>query len=208
MSMQGTRGQAVVETAVFMPLLLTAVAAMILYSQVGVAQERAQTAVRYGFTSAAQAESIGGIYGQLSTAGGSGSMACPQSVTAGTAAAVTQSQDAGSAPAPSIWTPTSVVPSCTMSFYKTMNGGNVFLSSGFVGSISSSVTAQMKVPQSLAAFERGAVSASMTTLTAASPAIIMFCRPFVAAPVAAALSGDASQPFGGYQSPGGNPHNC
>jgi Flp pilus assembly protein TadG len=42
------RGQALVETAFFLPVLILAMFAMIFFSQLGVLDERAQTAVRFG----------------------------------------------------------------------------------------------------------------------------------------------------------------
>jgi len=48
MMMRSRRGQALIETAIFLPFVLTAMTAIIYYSQYGVLQGRAVQAVRYG----------------------------------------------------------------------------------------------------------------------------------------------------------------
>lgn len=46
----GQRGQAIVETAIFIPLFLVLLYAILYFGQVGVKQVRVQTAIRYGIT--------------------------------------------------------------------------------------------------------------------------------------------------------------
>jgi len=199
---RGARGQALVETVLFLPMLLTAMFALLLFSRVGVVAERGESAVRYADMVTfrhGNAYTVAVVYdlldellnpsasqlGPLCLTPNSLTASPPPQNTISAAAlqALTQSQPAvGSTPAPvtkAFWRPDSNgAPAC--------NPLSVQLSSSTYGvsnlplSVTSiQVSGSMNVPRYLSPLlgSTTTTTANMAFLNLATPNMLVACVP-------------------------------
>jgi hypothetical protein len=127
------RGQALVETIIFVPLFLVALFAILYFGQVGVKQVRVQTAIRYGINTLPQSEfAIEQVYATFDTYSsvtynvplpGLTPVPCPSSAATQTQLAFNQAQSVPtSAPsAQPYWQMTAPTISCSVTFLPVAN---------------------------------------------------------------------------------------
>jgi hypothetical protein len=127
------RGQAIVETVIFVPLFLVALFAILYFGQVGVKQVRVQTAIRYGINTLPQSEfSIEQVYATYQNYSsvtynvpmpGLTPVPCPASAATQTQLAFNQAQSVPtSAPsAQPYWQMTAPTISCKVTFLPVAN---------------------------------------------------------------------------------------
>jgi TadE-like protein len=173
-AMRGSRGQALIETAVFLPMVLLLMTAVIYFSQYGVLQERAVQAVRYaalvsnGGSAAmgtANIFSLQQMYGELTREGQNSSESDPGYPLTGYACAGTGSSGADTAaalalnqqepvpggvgtaaPAPTFFQPdTTPVGTCTATNLPVPNG-NVGLAASYLMVQTATISASMNAP--------------------------------------------------------------
>jgi len=174
-----SRGQTLPETALFLPILLLATFAIIYFSQLGVAGERAQLAVRYGGLTAFYAQpnayySAQNIYAfYQGAAGGQTAIPCP---TAPPGAYTNSPPFPGPQSAP-YWTPASIQggAGCTV-LVKNLGGAN-FLATRYFAATQVSTSARVNVPAYLQPVigSTGMVSATQSFVHPAYPAVILAC---------------------------------
>ena len=187
--MHAERGQALVETAIFLPVALLLLFAVLYFARFGVLEERAQSAVRYGATVSYEGASPMGaaqMYAALS-ANAAPSGVCPTGVATDTVSALNGLQSGTQAQA--FWKPDSAAAStCTSSTAGfTAPATDAYR---YVTVSSHSVSGTLAVPGYVSAIigPRG-VAASLGYVHTDSPAMIMYCTSHVGASVAAALGG-------------------
>ena len=188
--MHAQRGQALVETALFLPIALVLLFAVLHFARLGVLEERAQSAVRYGATVSYEGASQMGaaqIYAALA-ANAAPATVCPAAVLTDTLGALNGAQSGSTAQG--FWKTDSVsTATCALS------------TSGFTASATDayryvavsrhSVSGTLTIPSYATATlgATGSVGASLGYAHTASPALIMYCTSHVGASVAAALGG-------------------
>ncbi|TAM87091.1 hypothetical protein EPN42_12125 [bacterium] len=179
--MRYQRGQTLPETVLFLPILLLATFAVIYFSQLGVANERAQLGVRYGgltsFVSQPTAYySATDIYAFYESAAGLTAAPCP---TAPPGAYTDSAPFPGPSSAP-YWTPAQIQPAPTSNCSLVVKnlGGASFLATHYFSATQVSTGATIAVPpylQSLVGSTFGQVSASESFVHPAYPAVILAC---------------------------------
>ena len=190
MTRRHPRGQALVETVIFLPVALIALFGIIFFSRYGVLAERAQSAVRYGALVSygkAPVYSAADIYAGIAAGGATRSPACPANVQPDTVKALSEQNLAGATPAP-FWRPDSAVVTCTQSSLSF--AGSASAASRVVVVTSVTANATIAVPGYLTKL-LGTSAVATATLGYArsdSPDVIMYCTGSGPA-VAAALGG-------------------
>jgi hypothetical protein len=187
MRRDGERGQALFETAIFMPVALLVLFALLYLGRYGVLQERAQSAVRQGALVSYESPatySAANIYATIA-ANGAPSGLCPSQVVSDTADVLNGVPEA----AQGFWKPDgSVNASCSVT---TVGFGGASWAAFHIFTVTrSSVTGSVDVPSYVTSVlgAHGAVSASLGYLHTDPPGIIMYCIPSVGSAVAAALN--------------------
>jgi hypothetical protein len=188
--MHAQRGQAMVETAIFLPVSLLILFAILYFARYGVLEERAQSAVRYGamvsYETAARYRAAD-IYATLA-ANAAPSGLCPSAVAVDSGAVLNGGQSG--APAQGYFKPdTAAFATCTV----TTVG---FAAAGPDAYRYFTVTrhtagGSLSIPPYLSALANatGGVSASLGFVHTDPPGIIMYCTAHVGAAVSAALNG-------------------
>jgi hypothetical protein len=182
------RGQALVETVVFLPVALIALFGIIFFSRYGVMTERAQSAVRYGALVAfghQSTYSAANIYGAIAAGGISVNSACPANVVPDTVNALSHQNAAGPTPAP-YWRPDSAAATCTQT--AVAFAGPPWAAFHTLAITSQTATATLSVPAFLTKLlgTSAVTTASFGYIRSATPDVIMYCTGSGAA-VAAAL---------------------
>ena len=187
--MHAQRGQALLETAIFLPVALMVLFAILYFARFGVLEERAQTAVRYGATvsyEAANPPAAAQIYATLA-ANAAPSGTCPPSVATDTLNALDGAQSG--AQAQGFWKPDSLPSAtCTVSVVGfTSTKPDAFR---YLTVTTHTVGGSLDVPAYIAATigAHGNVTASLGMAHPDPPGIIMYCTAHVGAAVAAALN--------------------
>ena len=187
-----SRGQTLIELVVAMPIVLFALFAIIYVSRMGVLNERAELALRYGaivsFNTAANAYSAADIYGSLN----GGLPACP-------APPIAILSGGGPLPGPSsapFWQPDSDVPQAsTCSAGVKGFGGSQFIASHFWATTTVNVQAGIDVPGYIQHALGSSAASANTTETfvhAAYPGVILWCSTEVRARVNGAVTAQGS----------------
>ena len=190
---RGSRGQALIEITIALPIVLLALFGIIYVARLGVVDERAQLALRYGgiagFITGSGAYSAANIYANLNPS------AIPQPCPTPAMGAFS---DTNPFPGPSsapFWQPDASSNSapCAPAVYGL--GGAQFLASHFFSATSLTVNATVDVPpylQSVLGKNASAVSASETFVHPAFPGMILYCSTEVRARVNGAITAQGS----------------
>jgi hypothetical protein len=185
---QRQRGQALIETVIFLPVALIAIFGVMYFSRYGVLSERAQSAVRYGALvsyGAAPVYSARGIYDAIAS-GPVATTTCPAAVGSDTQNALSEQNGAGPTPSP-YWRPDSATATCTQS---TMSFAGPATAAFHTFTVTSSTaTANVAVPFALTSLLGSTTPAAATFgyVRSDPPGIIMYCTATVGTAVAAAL---------------------
>ena len=187
--MHAQRGQALVETAIFLPVALLLLFAVLYFSRFGVLEERAQSAVRYGATVSYEGATPMGaaqMYAAVS-ANAAPSGVCPTGVATDTVSALGGSQSGTQAQG--YWKPDSAAAStcavATAGFTAPATDAYRYFTVS-----NHSVSATLVVPAYISAIVGPhGVAAALGYVHTDSPAMIMYCTSHVGASVAAALGG-------------------
>jgi Flp pilus assembly protein TadG len=183
------RGQALVETAVFLPVALVVMFAILYFARFGVLEERAQSAVRYAALMSYEGSSNYSAADIYNTVGSR-----PPPITACTANVVPDTVNALNGTGPSgsaqpFWKPDHpAVATCTVS---TANfGGASWAAYHYLTITKHSVSASMDVPSYVTSVLgiTGNVTASLAYAHADPPSTIISCVGNTAAAVAAGLN--------------------
>lgn len=183
------RGQALIETVIFLPIMLLLLFSIIYLSQAGVAQERGQVAVRYGsMVSPVQDYSVEAMYrayaaGLPSPAPYTNPTACPGTSISDTQAAVNQAQALPSSAPTSypttqpFWRVPSPSAGCTMGEREVSQGAYPGLTVGFVETLTDTLTANTVVPSYLtrAIPNAVAVNAKMIVYLPLTVSDLLYC---------------------------------
>ena len=188
--MHSERGQALVETAVFLPVALMVLFAILYFARFGVLEERAQSAVRYGATvSYESTNQIGAaqIYAALA-ANAAPTAVCPTTVAADTVSALNGAQSGSLAHG--FWKPDSAA-AATCSITTIGFTAATTEAYRYFSVTNHSVSGTLDIPSYVAAVvgTHNTVAASLGYVHTVSPALIMACTSHVGASVAAALGG-------------------
>ena len=190
-----SRGQTLVETAVAIPIFLAAVFGIIYFSQFGVANERANVAVRYAGITAflagnASTYSAKDIYANLN----------PQNVPAPCptppGGALNNTSPFAGPQSASYWVPAGTTnSSCAVTVLNL--GGAQFLSTHYFAATTPLIGTSVTVPSYLTATlgNAGAISATESFVHAAWPGIIMYCSKEVNDRVVAAITASGTAPL-------------
>ncbi len=212
MSLMRSRGQALVETAIALPVILLALFGIVYVARFGVVDERTQLALRYGgiasFNSMSSIYSAADIYANLNPQGLP--EPCP---TPGMA----MYDNAAPLPGPTFapfWQPDAISTSqpCTPAVFGF--GGAQFLASHYASATTLRVGASIDVP----AYLQSLIGTSQTVQTSESfvhgafPGIILYCSTEVDARVDDAITGGGSNVLAtpipsGAATPTPNPNN-
>jgi Flp pilus assembly protein TadG len=182
------RGQALIETVIFLPVALIALFGIMYFSRYGVLSERAQSAVRYGTLisyRAAPVYSARGIYDAIAS-GPVAPTTCPAVVGTDTTNALSEQNGAGPTPSP-YWRPDSATATCTQS---TMSyPGPATAASHTFTVTAATATATIAVPAALTSLLGANTSAvaSFGYVRSDPPGVIMYCIPALGSVVAAGL---------------------
>ena len=188
MTRHHARGQALIETVIFLPVALIALFGIIFFSRSGVLAERAQSAVRYGALVAygkGPAYSAADIYTAVAAGGATRTPACPANVQTDTVKALSEQYLAGATPAP-FWRPDSATATCTQSTLSF--AGSATAASRVVTVTTVSATGTIAVPNYVTKYlgASAVATASLGYARSDPPGVIMYCTGSGAA-VAAAL---------------------
>lgn len=192
---RGPRGQALLELAIALPVVLLALFGIIYVSRLGVVDERTQLALRYGgiasFQTGTSAYSAANIYANLNPS--SIPQPCPTPATS-------VYSDSAPFPGPSsapFWQPDaqSTATPCTPAIYGF--GGAQFLASHYVSATTLAVSASVDVPSYLQNLigNSQSVSTSASFVHPAFPGIIMYCSTEVANRVYDAITASGTATF-------------
>lgn len=196
------RGQTLVETALFLPLMLTALFAIMYFGRFGVLGERAQAAIRYGSSisyTQGGIYSAANIYNAMNIGGAQQPTACMGSVASDTAAALTLSVPNTGPTAPPYWQPdTPAQASCALTAVGF--GGPDYMAFHYFTVTAQSLSAGVDVPSILQSVlgATGTVNASTGLMHSDPPGMIMYCSYEVGLDTSAALGYS-------YTPPNGNP---
>ena len=191
------RGQALIETVIFLPVALIALFGIIFFTRYGVVSERAQTAVRYGALIAYEKAPVYGaadIYAGIAAGGATQSPACPANVAPDTIKALSEQNGAGATPAP-FWRPDTATAICTQ---KTLSfPGSANAASRVVTVTTVTATGTIAVPGYLTKLlgTSAVATATMGYARSDAPRVIMYCTgsgPAVAAALGATYGGGGS----------------
>jgi hypothetical protein len=185
------RGQAIVETALFIPIMLLLILAIVYLSQVGVAQERGQAAVRYGsLVSPVQNYSLTAIYaaydaGLSSPIPYTSPTTCPGTEVTDITAAINQQQPLPSSAPTSypttqpFWTVPNPVANCSMGERQISQGFFPGLTVGYVEVMTNTVSGGMPLPDYLqnAIGSTVGVNATMTLYLPLTVNDLIYCTP-------------------------------
>lgn len=190
---RGSRGQALIEMTIALPVVLIALFGILYVARIGVVGERAQLAVRYGgitgFISGSNAYSAANLYANLNPS--SLPQPCPTP-------ALGAFSDSAPFPGPSsapFWQPdaTSNASPCAPAVYGL--GGAQFLASHFFSATSLSVSASVDVPsfiQTVLGESSQSVGAAEAFVHPAFPGMILYCSTEVRARVNDAVTAQGS----------------
>ncbi|HVA27200.1 MAG TPA: hypothetical protein VNF68_03420 [Candidatus Baltobacteraceae bacterium] len=191
MSGHGRRGQALIETIVFLPVTMLVLFGIIYFARLGVLSERSQSAVRYGTLVSYNGSSVysaADIYAGLSNSSGPAPV-CPSSVVSDITSAVTHANaPLGSATPVPLWNPDMPASAtCTVSILSFT--GRPFEASHFLTVTQETVTAGLKVPSYLQSFlgSSNSATASLGFLHSDPPSVILYCVGSLGSAVAQAL---------------------
>lgn len=197
MKYHGQRGQALIETAIFLPVVLLILFGIVYFSRLGVISERTQSAVRYGTLvsyNSAQVYSGADIYNGLGVAAGPSSV-CPATVATDTTLAITHGNaPAGSAtPAPFFRPDVAASAACTVTILSFT--GPPFEAGHLFTVTRATAVAGISVPPYLSAFlgTTNNATASLGYMHSDPPSVILYCVGSLGSAVAAALG----TPYGG-----------
>lgn len=209
-------GQALAETALFLPLASLGLFGLIYFTRVGILQERVQYAVRYSTEVAAPTGGLQAMYTALYTATqNGGAMPAPQGADcsagiAAAAAAALLGNEAGPLPTstaqPYFRSDGAVTATCTEGTATLKNSGNPFIAMQYATTRTTSIAGSITGPGFLQRLLPGsfAVQAQRSVLAPAPPAVILYCSPKITPNVTKALG----QAYAGITGPGANPHAC
>ncbi|GAC1576501.1 MAG: hypothetical protein NVS3B7_09430 [Candidatus Elarobacter sp.] len=187
--MHSQRGQALIETAIFLPVALLALFAILYFGRFGVLEERAQSAVRYGATvsyETAGRYSAANLYATLA-ANAAPAGVCPAGVTSDTVTVLNGLQ--GGAPAQGYFT-VNPTPSATCTMTTAAITGAAPEAFRYFAVTSHAVSGKIDVPSFLSSAlgSSGGVAASLGYIHSDTPGLIVYCTAHVGASVAAALN--------------------
>jgi len=209
-------GQALTETALFLPLATLGLFGLLYFTRVGILQERAQYAVRYSSEVAAQTAGLQAMYTALYVATqNGGAMPQPQGAdcSAGIASAATAAllgNEAGPLPVataqPYFRSDSTLVASCAEGTATLKNSGNPFIAMQYAMTTTTAISGSISAPGFLRALlpANFAVAAQRSVLAPAPPAVILYCSPKITPGVTSALG----PTYAGITGPGANPHAC
>lgn len=182
------RGQALLETALFLPVALTVLFAIIYFGRYGVLAEHVESAQRYGAEMAyvsSPAYSAADIYRAIAV-GGAAVPPCPVNVAPDTVKAVSPQNGAGATPSP-YWRPdVAATSTCTQSVISF--GGPAWSAYQKLTVTKQTVTAGIFAPGFLSSLFGSSIinaSSSIGFVRSDTPSVIMYC--VEGADVAAAL---------------------
>ena len=191
--MRGSRGQALIEMTIALPIVLLALFGIMYVARLGVVDERAQLALRYGgiagFITGSGAYSAANIYANLNPS--SVPQPCP---TPAMGAFSNSAPFPGPSSAP-FWQPDSTSGSAPCAPAVFGMGGAQFLASHFFSATALSVNANVAVPSYIqAALGESSqnVSVSETFVHPAFPGMIMYCSTEVRNRVNGAITAEGS----------------
>lgn len=189
------RGQTLIETVIMLPVVLLVLFGILYVARLGVVNERAQLALRYGgiaaFDTGTSAYSAANIYANLS--GAEPPSPCP-TPPAGAFSNGTPFPGPTSAP---FWQPDpNATPNGTCTLAITDLGGAQFLASHYFAATSLSVTAGVDIPSFLQGI-LGGQTTNIATISdsfvhAAYPGIILYCSSEVRSRVQGAITAQGS----------------
>ncbi|TAM56263.1 hypothetical protein EPN52_14190 [bacterium] len=196
------RGQALVETALFLPLMLLALFSIVYFGRYGVLDERAQSAIRYG---SMISYTQGGVYSAANIYaamqyGPQGPLPCASNVANDTAAALTQALPNTGPTAQPYWRPDGAAAQANCAISGLGFGGPDYMAFHYFTVTRQSLTAGVSVPTVLQSLlgTTGMVRAQTGFAHADPPGMIMYCSFEVGQRTAAALGFN-------YTPPSGNP---
>jgi Flp pilus assembly protein TadG len=185
------RGQALIETVLFVPIMLMLMFSVIYLSQIGVAQERAQSAVRYGtLVSAESGYSVEAFYGAFyshlpSPVPYTAPTSCPGTVAADIGSAINQAQALPTGAPTSFattqpyWTVASPSVGCTFGEAETSNGAMPGMTTGYVEVMKASISASRSAPGYVKTMFGSAfgIEGQMTVYLPLTIADLVYCSP-------------------------------
>lgn len=188
--MHAQRGQALVETAIFLPIALVLMFAVLYFARFGVLEERAQSAVRYGATVSYDGSAVYSAAQLYTTiaANAAPTGLCPAAVSTDTLSTFNGSRSGSLAQG--FWK-TDSTPAATCSVTTTGFTASATDAFRYLSITNHQLTGTITLPSYLggALNANGGISASLGYVHTASPALIMYCTSHVGASVTAALGG-------------------
>jgi Flp pilus assembly protein TadG len=187
--MLAQRGQALVETILFLPVALVMLFALLYFARIGVLEERAQSAVRYAALMSYESParySAATIYDAVA-ANAPAVNACPASVVIDTTSILNGTGASGSARP--FWRPDHPA-TATCGITMVNSGGASWAAYHYVTVSTHSVTGSLDVPPYVTSLfgVTGTVTASLAYAHADNPSTIIYCVANVASAVAAGLN--------------------
>lgn len=190
---RGSRGQTLVEMAIALPIVLLALFGIIYVARLGVVDERAQLALRYGgiagFITGSGAYSAANIYANLDPS------AIPQPCPTPAMGAFSDTAPFPGPTSAPFWQPDSSSNAAPCAPAVFGMGGAQFLASHFFSATALTVNANIDVPtyiQGVLGKDTTAVSASETFVHPAFPGMILYCSTEVRARVNGAITAEGS----------------
>jgi hypothetical protein len=184
-----TRGQALVETVIFLPVAVIALFGILYFSRYGVLSERTQTAVRYGALvsyNAAPTYSARGIYDAIKS-GPVAPTTCPANVGPDTVKAMTEQNTAGPTPSP-FWRPDSSTATCSQSTMSFAGAPSAAFHTFTVTTQTANAT--IAVPAALSSLlgTTAVATATLGYVRSDPPGVIMYCTT-IGSTIAVSLGG-------------------